>query len=362
MADENAVNKYKVTSNSDIRAAIKIMDQGGDGICVCVDESENVLGIITDGDFRRAILNGISLENNVQEMMNKDFIFLENNYTDEDVVQVFNHNSIKHIPILDRNKLVSLIKHDSFINKDIIYSSNRKLNVPVVIMAGGKGTRLAPFTNIFPKPLIPIGDKTIIELIIQEFYQFGILKFFFTINYKGEMIKAYFDSIEKNYEVNYVKEDDFFGTAGSLKLLEQSIDDIFIVTNCDIILKADYSQILEFHQETNSDLTIVSSLQHHKIPYGVVDFENGGKVIKITEKPEYSFTINTGVYILNKLCLEFIPEKTFFHMTDLIDSLIASGKNVFTYPVNENDYIDTGQWEEYQKAVAKLNFNSPSEL
>jgi NDP-sugar pyrophosphorylase family protein len=224
----------------------------------------------------------------------------------------------------------------------------------VVIMPGGKGTRLDPITRVLPKPLIPIRDKTILELIIKEFYDYGISNFYLTLNYKGSMIEAYFNSIEKQYKVNYIWETDFLGTAGSLKLVEQEIADLFIVSNCDIIVKADYDDVINFHKNHNASLTILSSIQHYKIPYGVIEFKNGGVVNKITEKPEYSMTVNTGVYVFDKSILKYIPKNKIFDMNNLIDSLIANKKTVVTYPVNENDYIDIGQLEEYKKITNNL--------
>jgi len=168
------------------------------------------------------------------------------------------------------------------------------------------------------------------------------------------MIKAYFDGIEKEYSVSYVMEDDFYGTAGSLTLVEGSINSTFIVSNCDIIVKADYGEVMNFHRENGSVLTVLSSIQHHTFPYGVVEFANGGQVTKIKEKPEYSFPVNTGVYILEPECFSYIPKSTFFNMTDLIETLIEKDKKVMMYPVNEKDFIDIGQWDEYRKSVNEL--------
>jgi len=225
----------------------------------------------------------------------------------------------------------------------------------VVIMAGGKGTRLNPFSKIFPKPLIPIGEKPVIEIIIDEFRKQGISEYFLTLNYKGKMVEAYFDNTEKDYKVEYIWEDDFLGTAGSLRLLEGKIGDTFIVSNCDVMVKADFGEVLNLHKEQNASLTILSSIQYYEIPYGITKFKKGGEVTDIIEKPEYAFTINTGVYILNRESLQFIPPKSHFNMTDLIKTLIKDNRKVSTYLVNENDYIDIGQWEDYKKAVDRLS-------
>jgi NDP-sugar pyrophosphorylase family protein len=237
-------------------------------------------------------------------------------------------------------------------------STNRfaagRIDIPVVIMAGGKGTRMAPFTQVLPKPLIPVGEKTILEIIIEGFERFQVSQFYFTVNYRGAMIKAYFDSIETKTDITYLWEKEFCGTAGSLELLPKDIANTFVVSNCDIIVKADYAEVLKFHRDSQAELTVIASIQHHVIPYGVVEYVEHGVVSGIKEKPEFSFSVNTGVYVVNKSCLELIPHGREFHMTHMMEALIANGRKVVTYLVNEKDYIDIGQWAEYNKALERM--------
>lgn len=322
-----------------------------------VDEQKRFLGTITDGDIRRYILQNKDINGSIKNVYNKKPIFIRaEKYTEDLAKKIFIRKKIELIPILDRDKkIIKYVSWDeTFSDGQIKPRIRKKLSIPVVIMSGGKGMRMEPFTKIIPKPLIPIGDKTILEIIIEEFKKYGMNSYYFTLNYRGKMIESYFNAIKKDYKLNYIWEEDYLGTAGSLKLLENTIGNTFIVSNCDIVVKADYREVIKFHKKQNADMTILSSVQNYKIPYGIISFKKGGQVIEITEKPEYTFIINTGVYILQKECLKFIQNNTYIDMPDLIKKIIDNNKKVITYPVKENDYIDIGQWEEYKKTVDKL--------
>jgi dTDP-glucose pyrophosphorylase len=349
-------NLFIQTSES-IKHALKKLDISSKKTLLVVDPDGRLLGTLTDGDIRRAILAGIGLEKEIASIFHKNpFSFTSTQYSVEKAREIFLKEQIELIPIVGEDRKVI-----RFVTWDMAFSGQAApertaapIDIPVIIMAGGKGTRLAPFTHVLPKPLIPIGDKTVIEVIIDEFSRFGISKYYLTLNYRGEMIKAYFDGLAKAYTVDFLWEEQFSGTAGSLTLAADVVGDRFIVSNCDIIVKADYADVLAFHEKQNAFLTVMSSIQHYVIPYGIIEFQPGGEITRITEKPEYTFPINTGVYILNKECLGYIPKNRVFHMTDLIAAIIRDKKKVFTYPVNENEYVDIGQWDEYQKAVNKL--------
>ena len=222
-------------------------------------------------------------------------------------------------------------------------------------MAGGKGTRLAPFTNILPKPLIPINNKPIIELIIDKFKSAGAKEFHITVNYKAEMIKAYFDYTEYNSIINYINEEKFLGTAGSLRLLPDDFPETFFLTNCDILVKANYSDILKHHKASGSDITIIGCNQTITIPYGVIRVSDENCLVKIDEKPKLNFVVNTGMYVLEKEVVKYIKENTLYHITDLINDIKEHGGKVSVYLVDEDSWIDIGQWEEYRKSVDKIN-------
>lgn len=340
-----------------IKIALKKLSICAERVLLVVGDENRLLGTLTDGDIRRHILSGRSLEDNITQVYNRKPIFIKHDFSVEKAKNIFLQQKVDLIPILDiTHRVVDSITWDQAFsgNKERPSKKNR-INIPVVIMSGGEGKRLEPFSNILPKALIPVGDKPIVEIIIDEFKEQGAGNFFLTLNYKGKMIEAYFDSIDKDYQLRCVWDGQVSGTAASLKLLENDISDTFIVSNCDVIVKADFGEVISLHKKTGAVITVVSSIQHHKIPYGVVHLKKEGEVGDIVEKPEYTFMVNSGVYLVDKRALYFIPPDGNFDMTDLIKALLKNNERVGTYPVNESDYIDIGQWEEYKKSLQKLS-------
>ncbi len=351
-----------ITIHADItvKSALKRLDICATKVLFVVDDSMHLIGSLTDGDIRRFILSGGDLYTDIRTVYNNTpFYVVEEQYEQKELEEAFTVRKIDVIPLVTKeNVLKDYFRWDTTFStkKAVTLTSNSLSTIPVVIMAGGKGTRLKPFTDVLPKPLVPIQEKPIMDWIIEEFHNFGATQYYATLNYRGKMIEAYYSSIEKEYEIGFKWEDDFYGTAGSLKLLSEEIQGTFIVSNCDIIVKANYEDVLSFHKKSGAKMTVVSSIQHHQIPYGVLEFSDGGVVSEIKEKPEYTHAINTGVYILEKECLELIPEKQFYHITHLMEELIQHGEKVVTYPVNEKEYVDIGQWEEYMNAVENFKF------
>lgn len=350
-------NKILVTEKCLIKDALKRLNETETKVLLVVDSKKRLIGAISDGDIRRYILQNKSLSADIKDVYNKNPLYIKKEkFSIEAAKKILIKNRIELLPIVDDNlKVIDFLRWDQVLSRNIWRNVKpKRINIPVVIMSGGKGLRMSPFTTILPKPLTPLGDKTITELIIDEFKQFGIKSYYFTLNYKGKMIEAYFDSIKKDYKINYIWEKDFLGTAGSLGLLRSKIKSTFIVSNCDVIVRANYREVLSFHKKQKADLTILSSIQNYKIPYGVISFKEGGEITEVIEKPEYIFTVNTGVYILESKCLGYIPKNHYFDMTDLIKKVIQSKGKVLTYPVGEDDYIDIGQLEEYKKVISDL--------
>lgn len=342
------MNKYTISRTSNIRDAIKKIDDNGEGLIFVVGQENKVIGVLTDGDFRRAILNGISLSEVCDQIANHDFKFIESvNLSEREVINLFLQHKIEHLPLLENGILKNLYKRKDYNLTGKVVLPKPLEEVSVVIMAGGMGTRMKPFTNIFPKPLIPIGDKSMLEVIMDEYNNYFQSAFFISVNFKANLIKAYLEEYEHLYKFSYIKEDSPLGTGGALKYLEGKIIKPFFVSNCDILIKANYIDIYKYHVDEKNDFTIVASMIHYKVPYGVCDIENGGSLIQLIEKPEYDFLVNAGMYIINPEILKYIPKDTFFNITDLIEHIKQSGGKIGVYPVSENSYYDSGQWKEY---------------
>jgi dTDP-glucose pyrophosphorylase len=343
------LEKYQIRSNISVKDAIKKLDEGGIGIIVVVDDIGKVVGVVSDGDFRRSVLTGVGLDAGVLRITNKKFRYLNKGYSKTEATNFFKmETGIERLLVLDNGKLSDIITEKDF---DAGAGKTAKLDNPVVIMAGGKGIRMEPFTRILPKPLIPIGDKTIIELIMDKYMEYGIDTFIISVNYKAKMIKSYFEDEKTEYKISYIDELEPLGTAGSLKYLGKILKRPFFVSNCDVIINDKYNKILDFHNEGRYDLTLVASLKSHVIPYGVCEIDKNGALTRLIEKPESSLLVNAGMYILTPDILESIPSNTVYHMTDVIDGLRKQGRKVGVYPISENSWIDIGQWELYQNAI-----------
>lgn len=335
---------------------MKRLDENAHRILFVVDSDKRLVGSVTDGDVRRWILSGNSLEDPIERMSNRKPIILPADYDPASLQPLMLENKIECVPIVDSDGVIL----DAIFWTELFEERPRHLvsgliDVPVVIMAGGFGTRLKPFTTILPKPLIPIGDQSIVEHIIETFEQAGASQFFLTLNHKARVIKAYFEDIDTTYSLDFVVEDEPLGTAGSLTLLKEDLVGTFIVTNCDIIIRADYAEVLRFHESNNHTITLVSSMMHYQIPYGICEIDKEGTLTGMKEKPELNFLISTGMYVLDSSVFDLMETGSFMHMTHLIDRVREAGGTVGVFPISEKSWDDTGQWEEYTKAVRQLS-------
>ena len=348
------MNDLLIKPDITIQNAMKILDQTGKKCLLVIDENNKLLGTLTDGDLRRSLLSGEKFNSNISKSYFKTPIVLFiGEYKMKDIKKILSKNDLALIPIVDR----------SFIVKDYLYShdiinTNKKENdlreVPVIIMAGGRGTRMEPFTDILPKPLIPIQGKSIIEIIIESFTQFKCSDFYLTINYKGKILKAFFEELQPSYSINFIEEDKPLGTAGSLFFLKNKLNKPFFVTNCDITIKSNYSSIYDFHMKRGYSITIVASTKEYIIPYGTCELDIDGDLKKINEKPQFDFLINTGLYVVNPKVLSYIPEGKYFDITELIEILKKNDEKIGVFPIHEDNWVDVGQWSEYKKAINKI--------
>lgn len=316
-----------------------------------VFKEEKFLSILTIGDIQRAIIRGVNMNESVINIIDKNKKFVSYNESLDDVRQKMLRLRSECMPVVDDGgDLVDVyFWNDMFNNSDSKHQEN--INLPVVIMAGGKGSRLAPLTNVYPKPLIPIGKKTIVETIMDKFVDHGCHDFYMSVNYKADTIKNYFDFIDNpDYNIHYFQEDKPLGTAGSLRLLKDKINSTFFVSNCDILIEEDYSEILDYHRNNNNELTVVAAVKTFSIPYGTIITGENGILESIEEKPTLSFKINTGLYILEPSLIDEIPDE-FYHITHLMEKLKSEGRRVGVYPISQNDWKDMGEWNEYLKMI-----------
>lgn len=348
---------FLIFPESTVVEALQKIDANAKGILFVADKNRKLLGVITDGDIRRWLIKTGELQGTVDHIMNKDPKVIYRKEISSAVEFMIKH-AITALPVVNSKGIISDIIFREATEIKHIEPSRGLAEVPVVIMAGGKGTRLYPYTKILPKPLIPIGDIPIMERIIDKFCDFGVKNFYATVNYRKSMIKSYFSETLMDCEIHYVEEDKPLGTAGSLGLIEDGFEQPFIVTNCDILIHADYEDIYRYHKESGNELTIVTALKNIVVPYGVIHSSENGAIRSMEEKPKLSYFVNTGMYILNPTLLEEIPKDTFFHMTDLADKLLAEGRKVGMYPISEDSFLDMGEFEEMHRMEEKLNLKS----
>ena len=356
MADmlKKNVENYLLLNETSLTKAMGQMKEIGEKVLFVVDGSNTLIGALSDGDIRKWILTERHLDVSIEEVFNDKPIYVNESYELDHVKKIMLDLKITNVPVVNaENMIVGILSWDKIFGNDIVRPKS-KIDIPVVIMAGGKGKRLSPFTHVLPKPMIPIGDKTIIEIIMDRLHGYGVNEFFVFVNHMAPLIKAYLLDMIGRYKINCIEENKPLGTAGSLRFLLNYPDKQFLVTNCDIIIETDLADIVTHHNEENYDMTLVVSHMNYEIPYGVCKIVNGGQLASITEKPTYNFLVNTGLYITNRNVLELIPENTKLDIPELISAAQENQLCVGVFPVDEKSWIDVGQWEEYHKAINRL--------
>lgn len=345
------IRKVCIESKSTMLSALKQMDATKHRLLIVMDGGK-FCSMLSIGDIQRAIIRGVAMDSFVAGILRDKTSVASIHDSREEVEKYVKDRKTEFMPIIDdEGNIVDVLFWDELFHSDVIHRTT-EFNLPVIIMAGGKGTRLRPLTNVLPKPLIPIGEQTMLEDIMDRFVECGCHDFYISVNYKAEIIKRYLDNLNKpQYNISYFQEDKPLGTAGSLHLLKDKITDTFFVSNCDIIIEEDYGEILKYHRENHNEITVVAAIKNLAIPYGTLETKEEGLLSDIKEKPEYTFKINTGMYILEPHLINEIPEDEFYHITFLIEKLMKEDRRVGVYPINEGSWIDVGNWDEYLKFV-----------
>lgn len=340
--------KTIVNPTASLRDVMTSIDKAELQIALVLDSQKRLLGVITDGDIRRALLKGSSLESFAHEIMSKKPFTLSNELQPSAIYKLMREKDIHHIPILNsKGVVVNLAVHGKFLTP-------KRFENEVFLMVGGLGSRLGQLTKNIPKPLLKIGNKAILEIIIESFLEQGFYKFQLAVNYKAELIEAHFkDGSAWGAQITYLREPKRLGTCGALSLISKKPQLPFIVMNGDVLTKVNFQSLLEFHTKQASLATMAVRDYDIQIPFGVID-HNGSKIVDITEKPTQRYFVNAGIYVLEPDCLDFIPQATQFDMTSLFQRLLHEQKEVSSFPIQEY-WLDIGRISDFQQA--KLDFS-----
>lgn len=346
------VEELFLAPDATVLEALRKLDETGQRILFIAPEGR-LQAALTDGDIRKFFLRGGTPDQTVDRAANYHPLSLpiaERGRARE----VLQTHRIDALPILDKRGVITDIVFAYKLDVD----NRKRVDIPVVMMAGGLGTRLYPYTKILPKPLIPVGEQPIAELIIDRFRDFGCHDFTMIVNYKRGMIKSYFTDLEKDYTVHFADEDVFMGTGGGLCLLKGKIQSPFFFTNCDTLLDVDFGDIYEYHKKHGNLVTMICAFKHYTVPYGVVELGQDGGIAAMREKPELDFLTNTGVYVVEPRVVEEMRDGEVIGFPDVIERYRAAGEKVGVYPIGENSWMDMGQLEELEKMRRKLETQS----
>ncbi len=337
-----------------IKEAMQKLGETQEKILFVVDKDNKLLGTVNDGDIRRGLIKGLNFTDEVHNVMHRKFSFVLHGTTKikEAAKEIMTEKKIEQIPVLEeKGKIIDVVLWTDIIGTQKTPRKRENYHNQIVIMAGGKGSRLDPFTRILPKPLIPVGNKPVIEHIMASFHRSGFSRFIYTLNYKKEYLKLFLKENTYSYFIDWIEEEDYLGTAGSLKLLQEKIEDSFFVINCDSLIDVDFEKVLQWHKKQTAMITIVGCHNEVKIPYGVLEISNG-KLNQIHEKPVHDIIINTGLYIMEPCVLEYIESGVKMDMDELLRK-VGAEKKICVYPIYKG-WIDIGQLEEYKKTLRML--------
>lgn len=338
--------EFLISADVTVKSAMQAIDSVSPQI-VFVVEDNKLIASLTDGDIRRYLLAGGKLTDGVKRACHMSPLVA---FSKSEAVQLYHQKNYVAIPVLNQKREVV----DIYVGEQPESGQLADLQIPVVINAGGKGSRLEPYTKILPKPLIPVGELPIIEHIMQRFGVYGCSQFSIIVNYKKEILKAYFAENEQKYDITWYDEEKPLGTGGGLCYLRGRLNQTFFFTNCDNLLLSNLESMVRFHRENRNVATMVCAYKNVKIPYGVINMGVNGSIESMREKPELSFLTNTGIYILEPEVVDEIQDGEPIGFPDVIERLRNKGKKVAIYPISENDWLDMGQLEELEKMRKRL--------
>lgn len=332
-----------IHSGASIMDAVKVIDDSGLQIALIVDNNDKLQGILTDGDIRRAVINGSDFSAEIESVMTANPFVATIGQSEEEIKEMMRVRHIHQVPVVDdEGRVQRIISFADVLGK-------KKFDNIVLLMAGGVGSRLLPLTEKYPKPLLKVGSKPILEIILESFIERGFYRFYISVNYKSEMIEEYFkDGAAWGVEINYIREEKKLGTAGSLGLLPEWPEKPVIVMNGDILTKIDYGALVNYHESESADATMAVREYKARIPYGVIDTKNN-EIVGITEKPIEKYMVNAGIYVLNPDVFKDIKGENYLDMPRLYEQLIKAGKKSVVFPIREY-WLDIGRMDDFEQA------------
>jgi dTDP-glucose pyrophosphorylase len=348
------IEKIKLTIHSTIREALQIIGAGAIKFAVVVEQDDNLLGTLSDGDIRRAILDGKTLEMTIKDIYNTNPLVASINNSKEEIINLCRSKKIYQIPVIDdAGKIISIDLLDDLLKPK--FQENK-----VILMVGGLGKRLRPLTEKTPKPMLHVGGKPILQTIVENFASYGFVNIVMCVGYKSNIIQEYFGNGDKfGVHIEYVREDKRMGTAGALSLLTTKPQEAFFVMNGDLLTNVNFEHLLEFHISQNAMATMCVREYDFQVPYGVVNIKKG-QILSIEEKPVQRFFVSAGIYMLDPVAIGLIPDNEFYDIPTLFEKLITEEKKIISFPLREY-WLDIGRIEEYEKANLEysevFNFN-----
>ncbi len=345
--DAERFEKLLIGPDVSVREAVMAIDAGAIWIALVVDERRRLLGTVSDGDVRRALLRGTTLDDPVHGVIHRDPFIAPLDAEPADVLRTMTEQGIDQVPLVDQEGRVLDV---AFIH-DLVAPEARHERPRVVLMAGGEGLRLRPLTDTTPKPMLPVGEaaRPLLEHTLEQIAQAGFQRVLLAVNYKAEAIEGHFGSGEElGLDIRYVREQTALGSAGALNLARDELNEPFIVMNADLLTNLNLAALFRFHAEDENSITVGVRRYALEVPYGVVEID-GTRVTALNEKPTFGFFVNAGLYAVNPEAVELMPsEVTAFNMTDLIDATLTAGLRVGSFPIREY-WLDIGQFADYER-------------